>query len=87
MVEEPDELSASDSEGVASPSRKPLRIGTRAGMARMWREEEMPPSPTKPEIDLRMPWERDGETGGRSVKGERELRREVLVALEGVCDK
>ncbi|GAA5920814.1 hypothetical protein JCM1841_005107 [Sporobolomyces salmonicolor] len=49
-------------------------------------EEMLGPEPEKPEVDTRMPWEKTGEAG-RTVKDERELRREVLEGLENVCDK
>lgn len=46
----------------------------------------LPPSPVKPQMDTRQPWERDGREG-RSVKDERSLRRAVLQGLEVVCDR
>ncbi|GAA5900216.1 hypothetical protein JCM6882_002276 [Rhodosporidiobolus microsporus] len=45
------------------------------------------PEPDKPQRDTRMPWEKDGLEGGTAVKGEKELRREVLDALEAVCER
>lgn len=88
MVSEEPQLRLSDS----SSSGKGLRVGTSgAGMIRMamLRDEDLPPSPAKPEIDRRMPWEKlpmvDGER--RSVKDAKVLRREMMGALEGVCEK
>ncbi|GAA5858435.1 hypothetical protein JCM1840_001203 [Sporobolomyces johnsonii] len=49
-------------------------------------EEMLGPEPEKPEVDTRMPWEKTGEAG-RTVKDEKELRREVLQGMENVCDK
>lgn len=83
LVEEPEEMDAGEGEGRKKRPQK-LKMGFAGRLAAQ--EEELPPSPAKPEVDHRMPWERE-EQGGRSVKGERELRRDVLVCLEDVCEK
>ena len=45
-------------------------------------EEDLPPSPERPEIEVQVPWE-----VGRSVKGERELRMEVEEHLRVVREQ
>lgn len=48
--------------------------------------DEVPPTPVAREMDVRMPWER--EVGNESgVKGEKELRKEMSVALDQVSQK
>lgn len=81
LVEEPEEVEVGDA-GKKRPRK--LKMGMVGRL--LVEEEELPPSPAKPEVDHRMPWDR-AERGGRSVKGERELRRDVLVCLEAVCEK
>lgn len=89
MMEEPEEL---DEDPGADKGRRKSRIPLLAvslGRVQGLRGEdaaELPPSPAKPEVDRRMPWEKDGETG-RSVKDEKELRRDVLATLEDVCER
>ncbi|BGP69232.1 hypothetical protein NBRC10513v2_002575 [Rhodotorula toruloides] len=43
------------------------------------------PEPPKPEVDLRMPWEKEGVEA--SLRDSKELRREAEEALDVVCDK
>ncbi|GAA5982301.1 hypothetical protein JCM11641_002001 [Rhodosporidiobolus odoratus] len=63
--------------------RQPFREDDEDGL----QEEEdlgLGPAPQAPEVDSRMPWEKEGE---EKVKTESELRDEVLQGLEGVCER
>lgn len=42
------------------------------------------PEPPRPEVDLRMPWEKEGIEA--SLRDTKELRREVVEALDVVCE-
>ncbi|KAM0749123.1 hypothetical protein T439DRAFT_327618 [Meredithblackwellia eburnea MCA 4105] len=92
LTEEPEELGEGheNDDNAATPLNKGVRPAKlNLGRIQGLKEEEtfeLPPSPAKPQVDRRMPWEIEGETG-RSVKGEKELRKEVLRGLEGVCEK
>lgn len=66
-----------------TPVRLPHIVSLRSQPA----EWSFPPSPIRPEVDSRMPWERVEQKAGRSVKGENELRKEVWSALEKVCQR
>jgi hypothetical protein len=84
VSEEPEEFDSLDSNSAPKGKRK-LKLGLGARLMEL-REEDLPPSPAKPEVDRRMPWEmQDGE--GRSVKDAKQLRKEVLRGLEGVCER
>ncbi|GAA6056732.1 putative Cytoplasm protein [Rhodotorula toruloides] len=67
------------------------RIGGLAGMAEEEEDGEegfegvLGPEPPKPEVDLRMPWEKEGVEA--SLRDSKELRREAEEALDVVCDK
>ncbi|KAL8276568.1 hypothetical protein RQP46_011058 [Phenoliferia psychrophenolica] len=96
MAEEPEELD--DTSSLSSPttagemskrkSRIPL-LGMSLSRVQGLRDEDadlLPPSPAKPVVDPRMPWEKEGERG-RAVKDEKELRADVLASLEDVCER
>lgn len=70
--------------GTSKPT--PLRLPREIMRVQQLSEVDLPPSPAKPEVDRRMPWERQG-VAGRNSKDEKQLRTEMLSALEGVCEK
>lgn len=65
--------------------------GGASGLADMAEEEEdalegvLGPEPPKPEVDLRMPWEKEGDE--TTLRDAGQLRREVVQALSIVCDR
>lgn len=72
----------------APKGKSNLKLGLGARLTEL-RDEDLPPSPARPEVDRRMPWELRGEAdqGLRSVRDVKELRREVMSGLEGVCER
>ncbi|ORY72380.1 hypothetical protein BCR35DRAFT_307646 [Leucosporidium creatinivorum] len=87
VSEEPEELDSDSSSAAPLKGKGKLKLGLGARLLEL-RDEDLPPSPAKPEVDRRMPWERQGgDSSGRSVKDLKELRREVLRGLEGVCER
>ncbi|BGP46951.1 hypothetical protein JCM10450v2_002803 [Rhodotorula kratochvilovae] len=48
--------------------------------------DELGPQPDKPEVDLRMPWEREQTQTGRTLKDAKQLRAETVEAIDAVCD-
>ena len=92
LAEEPDEMDESESSTPADKARRKVRVpllGMSLSRVQGLRDEDadlLPPSPAKPVVDPRMPWEKEGETG-RAVKDERELRADVLASLEDVCER
>lgn len=89
MVSEgPDEIDSAfnaNSES-ASKGKGKLKVGLGSRLIEL-RDEDLPPSPAKPEVDRRMPWELQEGEGRRSVKDVKELRRDVLTGLEDVCER
>ena len=70
-----------DTDSLAVTSSRPstLRLASGGRLASL-RNEDLPPSPAKPTVDRRMPWELEGASAG-NVKAEKDLRREVQSAL------
>lgn len=65
--------------------------GGAGGLSGMPEEDEdaldgvLGPEPPKPEVDLRMPWEKEDDR--TTLRDARHLRREVEQALDIVCDR
>ncbi|SCV67764.1 BQ2448_5375 [Microbotryum intermedium] len=76
---------ASYSKQLLSSTRRispgPLKLIEQQGLSRLT-EDDLPPSPARPESEHRVPWE-----PGRSVKDERELRAEVQHRVKAVCEQ
>lgn len=48
--------------------------------------DELGPQPDKPQVDLRMPWEREQAQAGSMLKDAKQLRAEAVEAVDAVCD-
>lgn len=63
----------------------PLAMNAIRGMGGRTRDD-LPPTPAKPVVDTRMPWDMV-EDAGVGLRGDKEWRKEVLERLESVCDQ